>query len=195
MLIASGKYEHRENGIANGITETWQRERSGNQQELTIIFQAGYTLKATVSLNENDQPTYFEYFIDDTFNGMYQVEDSQLKVKRTLPYNTILEDTLVWSNKTVLDLPFLSCKSHTILHLMKHGTAPTFAPILRSGDRAGDLAKKSASFIGEDEINLDSVQYQTRHIRYMRDYWLDEHNTILRMRDNEYEVILVEYKH
>lgn len=190
MLIASGKYDHRENGIACGISETWRYDH----QLINIVFQAQYTLNATVRLNENNQPTHFEYYFDDSLNGTYQVENGQLKVKRTLPYNTVLEDTLVWSDRTVLDLPFLSCKSHTILHLVKYGISPTFAPILRSGDRAGDLAKKSASLIAEEEISLDGTMYHARHFRYMRDYWLDEHNTILRMQDNDYEVILVEYE-
>lgn len=194
MLIASGKYEHRESAVANGIYETWRYEHTGNEQVLGIVFQAQYMLNATVYLNENNQPRQFEYYVEDSLNGTYQVENDQLKVKRTLPYNTVLEDTLVWSDKTMLDLPFLSCKSHTILHLVKYGISPTFAPILWSGDRAGDLAKKSASFISEEEIIINKTMYQTRHFRYMRDYWLDEHNTVLRMRDNEYEVILVEYE-
>ncbi len=194
MLIASGKYDHRENGIVSGISEMWRYEHSASYQIINIVFQAQYTLEATVYLNENNQPRHFEYYVDDSLNGTYQVENDQLKVKRTLPFNTVLEDTLVCSDRTVLDLPFLSCKSHTILHLVKYGISPTFAPILRSGDRAGDLAKKSARFIAEEEIIINEKIYQARHFRYMRDYWLDEYNTILRMRDNEYEIILVEYE-
>lgn len=194
MHIASGKYQHRENGLANGISEKWDYERIADNLVLTIVFEAQHRLDAKVYFDANTQVARFEYHIDDTLNGTYHIENTQLKVKRILPYDTILEDTLVWSDKTVLDLPFLSCKSHTILHLQKHRTVPTFAPILRSGDRAGDLAKKSASFIGEEEISLDGKSYQAKHFRYLRDYWLDEHNTILRMRDNEYEVILVEYE-
>lgn len=193
MLTAKGQYEHYENSFPNGITETWHYE--GDSYEnclLTIVFQADYTLKARVHFQDN-RLVRFDYHIDESLHGSYYIENGKLKVKRTLPYNTYLEDSLVWSDIAVLDLPFLSCKSHTILHLNAHGIAPTFAPILRSGDRAGDFAKKSVKFIAYNTVSLNQTVYSTKQYQYVRDYWLNEQDVVMRMRDNQYEVILVEY--
>lgn len=193
MLIAKGQYEHYENAVPNGITEIWHYE--GDSREnclLNIVFQADYMLNATVHF-KNSQLVRFEYHVDESLHGSYHIENGKLKVKRTLPYNTYLEDSLVWSDNAVLDLPFLSCKSHTILHLNTHSIAPTFAPILRSGDRAGDFAKKSVKFIAYNTMTLNKTVYSVKQYQYLRDYWLNGQNVVMRMRDNQYEIILVEY--
>lgn len=190
MPIASGKYEHRENGIANGITETWHYSDRFHMQ---IIFEAHYILKADVHFDENQGVEQFTYHIDESLNGSYRISNGKLYIQRTLPGNTRLDDTLVWSDKSVLDLPFLSCKGHTILHLKKHGLAPTFAPILHSGDRAGDLAKKSVRVIDEETIKIGEKSYSATHYHYLRDYWLDKYDRVLKVQDNNYEMVLVEY--
>jgi|GEM_PF-4038950 len=190
MHIASGKYEHRENGTANGITETWRYSDSSHMQ---ITFEAHYILKADVYFDENQRLEQFTYHIDENLKGSYRIADGKLHVQRTLPGNTRLEDTLVWSDDAVLDLPFLSCKGHTILHLKKYGLAPTFAPIFHSGDRAGDLAKKSVREIGEETVKIGETDYSATHYHYMRDYWLDQYGRVLKVQDNNYEMILVEY--
>lgn len=194
MHIASGKYQHRENGTPNGITEIWQvSHTASNRYLLDITFQAHYTLKAQVYFDENHILEQFTYHIDENLNGSYRIQDRKLLVKRTLPMNTHLEDSLVWSENAILDLPFLSCKGHTILHLQANPNAPTFAPILHSGDRAGDLAKKSVRFIADEEISITDKIYSATHYRYRRDYWLDKNGCVLRVQDNHYEMLLVEY--
>jgi len=195
MPIASGVYQHRDNGIANGITETWQINRhTATTYRQQITFKAHYTLTADVLFDDDFNMTDFIYKTDDGLNGHYQINDNQLWVKRTLAGNTRLEDKLVWSAETILDLPFLSCKGHTILHLNQYGTVPTFAPLLRSGDRAGDLAKKSVTSHGDSKVIMIDTAYTAIHYHYMRDYWLDTHGMVLRAVDKTYEMILVEYQ-
>ena len=196
MHIASGKYEHRDNGFANGITETWHYGyRTANTFVMQVVFEAHYTLRAEVYFDENQRLEEFSYHIDEHLNGNYRISDGKLLARRTLPGNTRLEDTLVWSDNAVLDLPFLSCKGHTILHLKKQGLAPTFAPIFHSGDRAGDLAKKSVREIGKETIKIGEKSYSATHYHYMHDYWLDKYGRVLKVQDknNNYEMILVEY--
>ncbi|MGB7341723.1 MAG: hypothetical protein WBC91_22690 [Phototrophicaceae bacterium] len=191
MPIVSGKYEHRENGVPNGITETWEYL---DENHLHILFASpDYQLDATIILDENKNVNRFAYHVDETLNGYYQVQGSQLRVKRQLPANTQLDDTLVWSNDALLDLPFLSCKGHTILHLNQKGLTSTFAPILRSGDRAGDMAKQSVQKLEQYSLNINDRVYQTTHYRYLRDYWLDKNGIVIRAESGTYEMILVEY--
>ncbi|MEL6309578.1 MAG: hypothetical protein AAFN11_05720 [Chloroflexota bacterium] len=193
MPIAEGLYQHRIADQANDITEKWVLSQQDNGTQLNITFSSDYTLTATVLINTSDSITHFAYHIDDNFHGQYQREANSLSVERTLPGNTRISDQIILPDDAILDLPFVCCKPYTLLALQKQGVSSVFAPLLRSGDRAGDLAKKSLRFVTNAKITLERQTYHTQHYRYGRDYWLNEYHHVLRARQDLYDIILVEY--
>ncbi|MGJ3239943.1 MAG: hypothetical protein ACFE0Q_14625 [Anaerolineae bacterium] len=194
MHIASGVYQHYDHGIDQGIRERWQYQRVNDGYHMHISFEADYTLHADVTLDKNNRIQQFDYRLDEHMHGRYRIADEQLHVYRTLPGNTLLEDQVPWAKDAVLDLPFLSCKGHTILHLAQYSVAPTFAPLLRSGDRAGDLAKQSVRDLGEERLTINDVVYATWRYQYRHDYWLDKRGQVVRVQNGQYEMILLEYQ-
>lgn len=194
MPIAEGLYQHRIADEPNGITEKWVLSQRENGTQLDITFASDYTLTATVHINTDARMTYFAYHIDDDFHGQYQREANTLTVERTLPGNTRISDKIILPDDAILDLPFVCCKPYTLRALQKQGVSSVFAPLLRSGDRAGDLAKKSLRLVTNAKITLAGQTYHTQQFRYGRDYWLNEHHHVLRARQDLYDIILVEYK-
>lgn len=191
MPIASGVYTHYENSHANGITEHWQQDTISS---LAITFNTpAYTMTIAVTFDNRQRVADFTYHVDSALQGRYRVQASKLQVERNLPPNIKLADTLIWSDDTILDLPFLSTKGHTILQLDTHGIAPVFAPHLRSGDRAGDLAKKSAENLGTDTLIIANKSYPATKFRYGHLYWINNEGVVLRVQTDNYEMVLTEY--
>ena len=193
MPIAEGLYQHRIADEPNGITEKWVLDQHASGTQLDITFLADYTLTATVNISSQAKITRFVYHIDNDFHGQYQRTGNILTVERTLPGNTRISDKIILPDDAILDLPFVCCKPYTLLALQKKGISSVFAPLLRSGDRAGDLAKKSLRLVTNAKITLAGQTYDTQYVRYGRDYWLNENKHVLRARQDLYDIILVEY--
>ncbi|MEO1287055.1 MAG: hypothetical protein AAFV93_04750 [Chloroflexota bacterium] len=62
-----------------------------------------------------------------------------------------------------------------------------------SGDRAGDLAKKSVNQLGEELVTINSKIYSAKKYRYGQLYWLDKHGIVLKVQADNYEMVLTEY--
>lgn len=195
MPIAEGLYAHYDNGQPNGITEHWTLTRIALGEHLDIVFQADYRLTATVVLDEYGCIQKFDYHISNDFQGTYQRIGNHLQVKRTLPGNTRLADTILLPDDTVLDLPFVCCKGYTIQRLSEQSNPiPVFAPLLRSGDRAGDLAKRHVKRLANVKITHNAQTYDATHYQYGHDYWTLSDYRVLRTQKEQYQIILLEHK-
>ena len=191
MTALSGEYAHFSAGALTGVTESW--EHDGNRLMITFDASAigSYILDAEIIFDELIQ--IFTYSTSDGLSGSYFRDGDRLRIKRVLPGNTRLEDTLVGFGNVLLDLPFLSCKGRTILRMAEQDIVSVYAPLMRAGDRAGDLAKKTVTNIGTETINLDDKQISAQHYQYMRDYWIDENAIVLQATDELTVMQLVEY--
>jgi hypothetical protein len=190
--VAHGVYQHTMGDLATGTNEAWELRRLHETRILRLHFSTeAYMVVADVRYQQG-RLTRFQYKLlaDNRAKGDYQVQEDKLHVERTIGDDTRLEEDIPWSDDVVFDAPFVACKGFAILRLAQDNSVPAFAPHLKLAERAGDLAKKQAHFVGEDTHG--------RHYRYGRDYWLDEHGMVVRAADDsmgdEYVMELTEYE-
>lgn len=200
-LIASGIYYHYQGATHTETRESWSLVRvDDGLVRLQVVYQHADThITADMTL-DHARCTRLSYAVTtdagQIATGDIQVLERRISAERVLNRVTRLADTIPYTGTLVFDPPFVSSKGYAIGQLAGTVQKSVFAPHLTAGDRAGDLAKKSARFIADAPLEIDGKQFQTKRYHYMRDYWVDEHDVVLQARDDahDYAIVLTEYQ-
>lgn len=128
-------------------------------------------------------------------SGDYDLRSDALYVQRQFAPATQLEDRVPYSGQLVLDPPFISSKGYTLATIDDGVRHPTFAPLLTLGERAGDLAKKSAKQKGHETLYLLEAERHLHRVEYGYEYWVDDANIVWRAlaTAHDYEIVLTEF--
>jgi hypothetical protein len=199
--IVSGIYRHYQGTTRTETQESWSLVRVDDRlSRLQVVYQHADTRITADMTLDHDRCTRLSYAVTTAVGqiaeGEIAVLERRITAERVLHRVTRLADTIPYTGTLVFDPPFVSSKGYAIRQLAGTVQKSVFAPHLTAGDRAGDLAKKSARFIADTRLEIDGKQFQTKRYHYMRDYWVDEHSFVLQARDDahDYAIVLTEYQ-
>lgn len=197
--IVSGVYTHVIAGEAQNIYERWTKYDMEDFLLVHVYYEREDTGIVAKVVIQSGQVTQFAYHIHQgetlIISGDYQLLPNSLHAVRYVPLNTKLEDHIPHDGNLLLDLPFIITKGYTIQALHESGQLPTFAPLLTKGERAGDLAKKTAQYHTDEQHTILAVVRELRHFEYGYDYWMDAANMVWRATSDahQYLIVLTEY--